>query len=797
MADNDANAGLSMPTRDGDWIDGRREKLGRIGLESLAWCSGLLALSTPVFRVEVHGRLGILLIVAALCELAHGFRRATTVDQRSAWGSGLITLAMGVLLINAPLLVGSALMVFLAVWFAVDGIRQIVGAVRGEAEKASAFGRAFRILGNLAMAALLLTVRGKLTPWVLAIVAAYRIFAVASRMASATIFTGRQSGEAVLANLDLADRPNLLALADRIAKEEVERSAIDRGWIIGFVATLFAIHIGRMGFDRTALGIVAPGVAVLGDMAFALLFAFVLVVPSSIAFRRLTRTVERRLWAWCDAVPAQEKGLGRRLAQTFLTGRLRRMIRLSQARYSMRTALSRGLQIGLPLAAIVAATVPVWGMSWYFDTENWAAGMWNSWAEERTDDWREAMIRAVAPLEKDKPPDARFAVAPPDLKAGEDFSFIVIGDTGEGDASQHILRAQLLEVVHRPEVKFVVLSSDVIYPTGAMRDYELKFWLPFMGTTKPVYAIPGNHDWYDALDGFAATFFEPASARLAIRARVAADRGISSTTEGRIEQLIGTATRLHREYGVPTQLQRAPFFQFQTRDFALFAVDTGVARRLDPLQLDWFKAALVSAAGKTKMAILGHPLYSGGHGQDEEGSEFAALHALLREHNVAIVMAGDTHDLENYVEPAVGSTGPTLHFVNGGGGAYLSFGTSLAWPTEPVTTEWAYYPAKAQVVDKIAATTPAWKRPAWWWTDRFGAWPFSAEWLSAAFDVNAAPFFQSFVEVRVETSQRRVRIIPFGIRGQLRWSDFDCAATTIPAGTARNALAEWSVPMAK
>ena len=47
---------------------------------------------------------------------------------------------------------------------------------------------------------------------------------------------------------------------------------------------------------------------------------------------------------------------------------------LRAARYSLPAALSRGLQIGLPAAAFVAATTPVFGMSWFFDTENWAAG---------------------------------------------------------------------------------------------------------------------------------------------------------------------------------------------------------------------------------------------------------------------------------------------------------------------------------------------------------------------------------------------------------------------------------------
>ena len=112
---------------------------------------------------------------------------------------------------------------------------------------------------------------------------------------------------------------------------------------------------------------------------------------------------------------------------------------------------------------------------------------------------------------------------------------MVIGDTGEGDASQQVLRDSLIRAAGADDVRFVVLSSDVVYPTGAMKDYELRFWLPFKGVTKPVYAIPGNHDWYDALEGFVATFFRPEAARLAMRARIEADDGVSSTTDAVIE----------------------------------------------------------------------------------------------------------------------------------------------------------------------------------------------------------------------------------------------------------------------
>src|SRR4029453_15814531 len=95
-------------------------------------------------------------------------------------------------------------------------------------------------------------------------------------------------------------------------------------------------------------------------------------------------------------------------------------------------------------------------------------------------------------------------------------------------------------------------------------------------------------------------------------------------------------------------------------------------------------------------------------------------------------------------------------------------GTSLAWPATPALPEWAFYPSTAALTAKIDFHTPRWKWPFWVWTKRFGAWPFSVEWLSAAFDYNAAPFFQSFVEVRVEPSAERARRLPWGPPGRPR-----------------------------
>ena len=78
------------------------------------------------------------------------------------------------------------------------------------------------------------------------------------------------------------------------------------------------------------------------------------------------------------------------------------------------------------------------------------------------------------------------------------------------------------------------------------------------------------------------------------------------------------------------------------------------------------------------MAIVGHPFYAGGHDATMDDEGFSRLKQTLLRHGVTIMMAGDTHDLEYYSEPG-GTAASTVHyFVNGGGGAYLSFGTALA-----------------------------------------------------------------------------------------------------------------------
>ncbi len=574
------------------------------------------------------------------------------------------------------------------------------------------------------------------------------------------------------------------------------RTSTEFYWSVVFVVVFFAIHVGRLEADWTFLGLLTPAVATLGDIVFALVLAVVVLLPASRAWHMLTRTPERAVWRRLldDQSPETSLRWSERGLRRWVEGRLRRQVARGLENNTLEGAVRQMIRAGIPITAVLIAVHPIWGFSWYFNSENWATAAWQKIAETRVDEWREAMIDAV--VESRGAPDVAapglFTVTPAGVDAAADFSFLVIGDPGEGDSSQHALRDQVLAASRREAVKFVVIASDVVYPLGEMKHYEANFYLPLKGVDKPIYAVPGNHDWFNALDGFAANLMQPDSARAAIDARVEADLMLSSTTDDKIDRLIANAARLRTLYGVPAGQQHGPFFELHAGGFSLIAIDTGIERTVDERQLTWVSAALARARGAFTMAILGHPFYASGRDLGSDGS-FGQLRERLRAAGVRVVMAGDTHDFEYYRD----GSGPDAihHFVNGGGGAYLSIGTALNWPDRPVFTDYTFYPRTDALSAKLDAETPPWKWPAWWWVRRFGAWPFSAEALSAAFDFNRAPYFQSFVEVRVERSASRVVFAVIGVDGPLRWRDVQGGGAVQPPGVSPDDPVEIAVPL--
>ena len=82
---------------------------------------------------------------------------------------------------------------------------------------------------------------------------------------------------------------------------------------------------------------------------------------------------------------------------------------------------------------------------------------------------------------------------------GQANRFILMGDPGEQDSSQH---AVVPALVAQKDIDFMLICGDVIYPAGDVNDYVAGFYKPYARFKPPIFALPGNHDWYDGLNGF-------------------------------------------------------------------------------------------------------------------------------------------------------------------------------------------------------------------------------------------------------------------------------------------------------
>lgn len=772
---------------------------------------GGLALSAPLSA----GRwslavLGVPLILLSIGEAYAVFSSPQRAQARRYVPSLLAMLAGNVLLLSSALVLNGLLILFIAI-LAVDGLSKILTAWRDlHTARVPAIVNGLVDFACVVLLWYLSRVIGTgeavgIIVGLFIVAAGWRLL-MASDEALTPAPTTPESTTHPNPGLRLARSETFARLRAEVENASGQVRAADLMWMLTLGIVFLAIHAGRMPRSDSVLGLASPFVATAGDILMTLVFAMLLMLPARLLWRRLTRPIERLGWSLRLSADKGGPQLNRPadwLMRRWLENRFRFDMYLREGRLSLTAALILLLRLGLPVTAFFVAFNPVWGFTWYFNTESWATGIYQKITELRVDPWRVSMIDAVKRVYGDS--DDLFRITPDGVDAG-DFSFIVIGDPGEGDASQYSLISRYLELGLHDDMKFLVVSSDVIYPAGSMDDYEANFYLPFQGFAKPIYAIPGNHDWFDALEGFNANFLEPRAARAAIEARVATDLRLTGTDSRRIDKLMAEAVRLRGSYRVKVGAQRAPFFEMQTNDFALLAIDTGILRTIDATQWAWIERALDRSRGKFTMAIVGHPRFAAGsdiptfaegHDVSDSSDKFAALYRLLSSHNVRIAMAGDTHDFEYYREKMSDRDRDRVmhHFVNGGGGAYLSIGTALDFPAPPAVEDWAFYPRSDRLRAKMDAEMPAWKQPFWYWIKWAKAWPFSVEALSGLFNFNHAPFFQSFMEVRIERSKRRVILVLNGVDGPLRWRDLQIGGAAMRPGATPDDTVEFIVSM--
>src|SRR5262249_27855849 len=112
------------------------------------------------------------------------------------------------------------------------------------------------------------------------------------------------------------------------------------------------------------------------------------------------------------------------------------------------------------------------------------------------------------------------------VQPGSNFWFDFVADNGDGWESTYavarMLAAPDLTIANCPDGllprgRLMVMGGDQVYPTPSEEDYSTKLVEPFREATRSnaqtwasvapdLYAIPGNHDWYDGLSAFLNLF---------------------------------------------------------------------------------------------------------------------------------------------------------------------------------------------------------------------------------------------------------------------------------------------------
>ncbi|MEI7058219.1 metallophosphoesterase [Nocardioides sp. CCNWLW239] len=301
------------------------------------------------------------------------------------------------------------------------------------------------------------------------------------------------------------------------------------------------------------------------------------------------------------------------------------------------------------------------------------------------------------------------------IAAPEVSRFLVIGDTGEQDPSQYVVAPALAraagECVDGGGQSFVLVLSDVIYPSGNVNDYVDGFYKPYRSNrvpglkapadvrdefalpeTVPVYAMPGNHDWYDGLYGFAHQFLYAADAPPTWPSELLAPSfGVRLGPWQLLRDRFGRVmwrtpsepdgNAVPARWGEPaegggpareSELQPAPYFVIETEHVDLVCIDTGIDGTIDGPQFEW----LSSLSGeRPKILMTGKPLLVNGELRKcaVAGRPDETVYDLVtdEERRYVATVGGDTHNFQLYDPRDEKSSRAGLwHIVSGGGGAY-------------------------------------------------------------------------------------------------------------------------------
>jgi len=255
-------------------------------------------------------------------------------------------------------------------------------------------------------------------------------------------------------------------------------------------------------------------------------------------------------------------------------------------------------------------------------------------------------------------------------QAAGDFWFDYMADTGDGWNSTYAMarlvcapQIALAGGQELPRGQILVLGGDQVYPTASRDDYQRKLRDPFdkaalqAGMTPEecgdIYAIPGNHDWYDGLDAFSGIFCRRRAQGAWSVERHGTDIG------GRITK----QTRSYFAIKLPGK-------------WWLWAADIQLTDFIDQAQVDFFQhvanewmedgSSLIICSGKPSWEYCRNGEY------DPSFPSFSYLErlaTLARARNktltVKLLLSGDSHHYARYCED------DRQYITCGGGGAFL------------------------------------------------------------------------------------------------------------------------------
>jgi hypothetical protein len=237
-----------------------------------------------------------------------------------------------------------------------------------------------------------------------------------------------------------------------------------------------------------------------------------------------------------------------------------------------------------------------------------------------------------------------------------------VADTGDGFPATATIACQVakrsLTVVDLkrdplPRGDILVLGGDEVYPSASVERYETRLegpWRAALSWTDPaptepahptVYAIPGNHDWYDGLTGFLRQF-------------------------GQDRWLGGWRTHQNRSY----------FAVKLPHHWWLWGIDIQPDALIDEPQLRFFSdVALRAEHGDRLVLATAIPAWTRLDRDPLAFRNLAYLERTLLEPRgirLELTLAGDAHHYAHYRQQVgEGTAGPTHKITSGGGGAFL------------------------------------------------------------------------------------------------------------------------------